>query len=120
MKKVLAVDDSATMRSMVCDTLTEAGFEVCTAGNGKEALELARTQNFQLVLTDVNMPEMDGISLVRELRTLPNWKYIPILVLTTETAPELKRQGKVAGATGWLVKPFDPVRLIATIRRVLL
>ena len=116
---ILAVDDSLTMRKMVSDTLVEAGFEVEVAEDGLAALELARARRFALVITDITMPRMDGITLVRELRALPEWKFTPILMLTTETAPELKQQSKEAGATGWLNKPFDPARLIATIKRVL-
>lgn len=116
---ILTVDDSPTMRRIISDTLKDAGFSVVVAEDGVAALEQARTRRFQLVVTDITMPNMDGIELVRELRALPDWKFTPILVLTTETAPELKQQSKEAGATGWLNKPFDPARLIATIRRVL-
>jgi len=117
--KILAVDDSASMRQMVAFTLRGNGFDVVEARDGRQALDVAKSQNFDLVLSDVNMPQMDGISLVRELRTLPSYKFTPILLLTTESGADKKSQGKAAGATGWLVKPFDPDTLMATIKKVL-
>lgn len=119
MSSILAVDDSASMRSMVSFTLRSAGHEVLEAEDGQAALDVARGRRFDLVLADVNMPRMDGISLVRNLRTLPEYKGTPILILTTESNPEKKQDGKAAGATGWLVKPFDPDQLLATVKRVL-
>jgi two-component system chemotaxis response regulator CheY len=116
---ILAVDDSASMRQMVSFTLKHAGYEVIEASDGVDALEYARTHSVSLVLTDVNMPRMDGITLVRELRQLIAYKFTPMLVLTTEAGPEKKMQGKQAGATGWLVKPFNPDKLLATIAKVL-
>ncbi len=116
---ILAVDDSASMRQMVNFTLTGAGYEVVQAVDGLEALEYARLHNVDLVLTDVNMPRMDGITLVKELRALPSYRYTPMLVLTTESSQDRKLQGKQAGATGWIVKPFSPDQLLATIARVL-
>jgi len=116
---ILAVDDSASMRQMVNFTLKGAGYSVVQAVDGVEALESARQNAVDLVLTDVNMPRMDGITLVRELRTLPTYRYTPMLVLTTESTQEKKMQGKQAGATGWIVKPFNPEQLLATIARVL-
>lgn len=116
---ILAVDDSASMRQMVSFTLRRAGYEVVEAVDGVEALDYARANTVDLVLTDVNMPKMDGITLVRELRQLNPYKFIPMLVLTTEAGPEKKLQGKQAGATGWLVKPFNPEKLLVTIARVL-
>lgn len=119
MARILAVDDSAAMRQMVGITLLGAGHQVEQASDGVEALEIAGKQKFDLVITDVNMPNMDGITLVRELRTKANYKFVPLLVLTTEATAERKQQGKAAGATGWLVKPFNPERLLATIAKVL-
>jgi two-component system chemotaxis response regulator CheY len=119
MTHILAVDDSPSMRDMVRIALMSAGFEVSQACDGVEALELARKQTFDLVLSDVNMPNMDGISLIRALRAESAYKYTPILMLTTESSPERKREGKEAGATGWIVKPFDPAMLVATMQRVL-
>jgi len=117
--RILAVDDSASMRQMVAFTLKSAGFDVAEAEDGQMALELARTEKFKLVLADVNMPRMDGITLVRNLRTLAEYKFTPLLMLTTESTPEKKMEGKAAGATGWLVKPFNPEQLVATVQRVL-
>ncbi len=116
---ILAVDDSASMRQMVGFTLRQAGYYVVEAVDGVAALEYARDNNVDLVLTDVNMPRMDGITLVRELRQLVNYKFVPMLVLTTEAGQEKKMEGKAAGATGWLVKPFNPEKLIATIAKVI-
>ena len=116
---ILAVDDSASMRQMVRYTLEGAGYEVVQAADGVEALDLAKTRGVDLVLTDVNMPRMDGITLVKELRGLDSYKFTPMLVLTTESGPETKQRGKQAGATGWIVKPFNPDQLLATIARVL-
>ncbi|MDT0618271.1 MAG: response regulator [Salinisphaeraceae bacterium] len=119
MTSILAVDDSASMREMVRFTLAEAGFDVTEAEDGQAALETARTREFNLVLADVNMPRMDGISLVRSLRDLPAYKFTPMLILTTESGADKKQEGKAAGATGWLTKPFDPDTLVATVNRVL-
>lgn len=116
---ILAVDDSASMRQMVRYTLEGAGYKVLQASDGIEALELAKNGTADLVLTDVNMPRMDGIELVRELRALSSYKFVPMLVLTTESGQETKMRGKQAGATGWIVKPFNPGQLLATIARVL-
>lgn len=119
MAKILAVDDSASMRQMVAFTLKGAGYEVVEASDGKQALDKAKTTQVDLVLSDVNMPVMDGITLVKELRALSNYKFTPILMLTTESAGDKKMEGKKAGATGWLVKPFNPDQLLATIKKVL-
>ena len=116
---ILAVDDSASMRQMVTATLKSGGYEVVQAADGVEALEFARGKGVDLVLTDVNMPRMDGITLVRELRLLPSYRYTPMLMLTTESSQEKKQQGKQAGATGWIVKPFNPEQLLSTVARVL-
>ena len=119
MTRILAVDDSPSMRDMVRIALSGAGFQVTQAADGAEALEIARKDTFDLVLSDVNMPRMDGISLIRALRAEANYKHTPILMLTTESSAERKREGKDAGATGWIVKPFDPDQLVATMQRVL-
>ncbi len=119
MPRILTVDDSVAMRQMVEVTLTSAGYDVQQAQNGVEALNIAGTQSFDLVITDVNMPQMDGLTLVRNLRGMPNYKHTPLLVLTTENTPERKMEGREAGATGWLVKPFNPERLLATVSKVL-
>src|SRR6201996_1949813 len=119
MTRILAVDDSPSMRQMVGVTLKSAGYEVLEACDGREALNMAKEQAaVDLVITDVNMPNMDGITLVRELRMLPHYRGVPLLVLTTEASTEKKMAGKAAGATGWVVKPFSPDRLLATIARI--
>jgi len=119
MTRILAVDDSPSMRDMVRIALTGAGFDVTQAADGQEALHLARQSSFDLVLSDVNMPVMDGIALIRALRAEAAYRHTPILMLTTESSVDRKREGKAAGATGWIVKPFDPAQLIATMHRVL-
>jgi len=119
MATILAVDDSASMRQMVTFTLKGAGFDVVEAVDGEDALAKAKSNKTDLVLTDINMPKMDGISLIRELRKLPDYKYTPMLMLTTESAADKKQEGKQAGATGWLVKPFNPDQLISTINKVI-
>ena len=119
MATILAVDDSVSMRQMVAFTLKGAGHEVIEAVDGEDALAKAKASKLDLVLADVNMPKMDGITLIRELRKLPDYELIPMLVLTTEHAIDKKAEGKSAGATGWLVKPFDPEKLLATINKVL-
>lgn len=119
MAKILAVDDSASMRQMVSFTLKGAGHEVHEASDGTEALKVASAQSgFDLVISDINMPNMDGIALIKELRALPAFKFTPILMLTTESSADKKGEGKAAGATGWIVKPFNPDQLLATIGKV--
>jgi two-component system chemotaxis response regulator CheY len=107
------------MRQLVSFTLQEAGFSVVEAVDGQDAFNKAKGTTTDLVLTDVNMPNMDGIELVRQLRQLPAYRFTPILLLTTESGESKKAEGKAAGATGWIVKPFDPEKLIATINRVI-
>ena len=119
MANILAVDDSASMRQMVAFTLKGAGYGVIEAVDGKDALDKAKAGTPDLILTDVNMPNMDGIELIRQLRALPQYKFTPMLMLTTESGPEKKAEGRAAGATGWLVKPFNPEQLLATIAKVL-
>ena len=119
MRKILAVDDSTSMRQMVRATLQSAGYDVVEAADGQDALDFARANAVDLVISDVNMPRMDGITLVGELRSLPAYRLTPLLLLTTESSMEKKMEGKKAGATGWLVKPFHPAQLLATLARVL-
>ena len=120
-KTALIVDDSATMRQMVSFTLMNAGFTVIEAADGKEAVKkiVGSRKKMDIVVTDLNMPEMDGIALIKELRKLSAFKFTPILMLTTESAAEKKQAGKEAGATGWIVKPFNPEVLLKTIAKVL-
>ena len=117
--RILAVDDSASMRQMVAFALRSAGWEVEEAEDGVIALEKAKGAKFNCVVADVNMPNMDGITLIRHLRQLPDYKFTPLLMLTTEAGMDKKQEGKAAGATGWIVKPFDPDQLIVTIRKVM-
>jgi two-component system chemotaxis response regulator CheY len=119
MQSILAVDDSASMRQMVAFTLKGAGYNVIEAADGQEAFEKARAQRIDLVLTDQNMPRMDGITLVQHLRRLDGFAGTPMLILTTESSAEMKAKGRAAGATGWLVKPFDPAKLLDVIKKVI-
>jgi len=116
---ILTVDDSSTMRQMITFTLKGAGFDVLEAADGVEGLETAQGQKLSLIITDVNMPRMDGITLVQRLRALPQFKFTPILVLTTESDAAMKQKGKEAGATGWIVKPFSPEKLLDVVNKVL-
>lgn len=118
-KTILTVDDSASIRQMVMFTLKTYGYTVVEAIDGQDGLQKAKTQLFDLVLTDQNMPKMDGLTLIKSLRALPSYKTVPILMLTTEASDSMKSQGRAAGATGWLVKPFDPTRLIEVVKKVL-
>lgn len=117
-RQALIVDDSATMRRMVAATLKKAGFAVVEGQNGEDALSKVTGQRFDLVITDFNMPVMGGIALVRELRAKAQFRGVPILVLTTETEESRRSEGRAAGATGWIVKPFDPNQLLQVIARL--
>ena len=119
MRSILTVDDSASMRQMVAFTLKHAGYQVIEAVDGQDALDKVKDQPIDLVLTDQNMPRMDGLALVRRLRGMAQHRAVPILILTTESSDEMKQAGRAAGATGWLVKPFDPPRLLEVIGKVL-
>jgi two-component system, chemotaxis family, chemotaxis protein CheY len=118
-KNILVVDDSASIRQMVCFTLSNAGFQTDEAIDGRQALSKAQNHSYNLVFTDQNMPHMDGLTLIRSLRALPAYRSVPILMLTTEAGEQMKSQGRDAGATGWLVKPFDPQKLLAVTHKVL-
>ena len=119
MHSILAVDDSASMRQMVSFTLKNAGYDVVEAVDGEDAFDKARARDFDLVLTDQNMPRLDGLGLTKKLREHPKFKSTPILILTTESSDQMKQAGRAAGATGWMVKPFDPVKLIEVIGKVI-
>ena len=119
MAMILAVDDSSTMRQMLSVTLQNAGHQVIQAEDGVVALDIAREQKFDLVITDVRMPNMDGITLVSELRNLPGFEATPLLVLTTESAASKKQAGKAAGETGWIVKPFNKEQLLKVVTTTL-
>jgi two-component system chemotaxis response regulator CheY len=118
-KTILAVDDSASLRQMVAFTLKGAGYDVVEACDGVDGLNKAKGKTVDLVLTDQNMPNMDGLTLVRSLRQMGDYKSVPILLLTTESSDSMKAQGRAAGATGWLVKPFDPATLLEVVQKVL-
>jgi two-component system, chemotaxis family, chemotaxis protein CheY len=118
-KTILSVDDSNSIRQMVAFTLKGAGYEVIEAVDGQEGLDKAKAKTVDLVLTDQNMPRMDGITLIKSLRAMPAYKSVPILMLTTESGDAMKTQGKAAGATGWIVKPFDPAKLLEVVKKVI-
>jgi two-component system chemotaxis response regulator CheY len=117
-KRILTIDDSKTIRDMLMLTLAEAGFEVLQAVDGQDGLEVLDKEQVDVVITDINMPRMDGYEVIRHLRNNSAHKSTPILVLTTESEADKKNLARVTGATGWMVKPFDPERLIATINKV--
>ena len=118
-KRILIVDDSTSMRGMIRSALRAGSFEVIEAANGPEALTMLDRQEVDLIITDMNMPDMDGISLVKAIRHRPATKVTPVLVLTTESGVELKQAGRAAGATGWIVKPFSPQQLVQVVDKVL-
>jgi two-component system chemotaxis response regulator CheY len=118
-KRILAVDDSPSVRQMVKLTLTGAGYEIVEASDGAEGLSKAQATTLDMVVTDLNMPVMNGLGLIRELRKLPAYRGVPILFLTTESDPEMKKQAKAAGATGWITKPFQQDQLVAIVKKVL-
>jgi len=117
--KILTVDDSCSMRQMVRSALEAEGYEVSEADNGESALAVLEIDAPDLVITDLYMPTMDGLSLLRAIRELPRHKFTPVLLLTTEHGEEMKQRGRASGATGWLVKPFQPEQLCQVVRRVL-
>lgn len=118
-KTILSVDDSASMRQMVRLTLAEAGYDVVEATDGGDALKKAQGAAFHMVVTDLNMPVMDGLALIKELRKLPAYRGVPIVFLTTESDDEKKKEAKAAGATGWITKPFKQEQLLSVVKKVL-
>jgi two-component system chemotaxis response regulator CheY len=118
-KTIMTVDDSASVRQMVSFTLKKAGYEVIEAADGVDALSKISGARVRMMFVDLNMPNMDGIELIRAVRTDPAYKFIPIIMLTTESQASKKQEGKAAGATGWIVKPFKPEQLIAVVKKVL-
>jgi len=119
MATILTVDDTASMRQMISFTLHSVGHEVIQASDGQEALKVIEGKKIDLVIADINMPNMDGITLLKSLRALADYKFTPILMLTTESQDAKRQQGKVAGATGWIVKPFNPEQLLNVVKKVL-
>jgi two-component system, chemotaxis family, chemotaxis protein CheY len=116
-KTFLVVDDSASMRQLITFAMQDAGFDVLIAENGKDALEKLSSAKADMVITDLNMPDMDGIELITHLRGMPEYKFVPIVMLTTEAQEEKKKQGKAAGASGWIVKPFTPEQLLSVVKK---
>ncbi|HWP26605.1 MAG TPA: response regulator [Xanthobacteraceae bacterium] len=117
-KRILTIDDSKTMRDMLMLTLVDAGFDVVQAVDGQDGLDVLGKEKVDVIITDINMPRMDGYEVIRRLRGNPDFKKTPILVLTTENELAKKNLAREVGATGWMVKPFDPDRLVATVRKV--
>jgi len=118
MRRILSVDDSTSIRQMVSFTLGKAGYEVVEAVDGKDGLDKAGAGKFDLIITDLNMPSMDGIQMMTAVRKLPGYAFTPILMLTTESQAEKKAAGRQAGATGWIVKPFNADQLITVIQKL--
>lgn len=118
-KLIMTVDDSTSIRQMVTFTLKEAGYDVIEAVDGIDALQKLETAKVNLILTDLNMPNLDGIGLIKKVRMMPNYKFTPIIFLTTESQEAKKNEAKASGATGWIVKPFKPEQLISVIKKVL-
>jgi len=118
-KSIISVDDSSTMRKMVSFTLKSAGYDVIEASDGAEALNVLKSRSVDLVISDINMPNLNGIELTRKLRSQPGFVRTPIILLTTESDPAKKAEGRAAGATGWIVKPFSQDQLLAVVAKVL-
>lgn len=118
-KVIMTADDSASVRQMVSFTLKQGGYEVIEAVDGKDALQKLGNQRVDMLITDLNMPNLDGIGLIKGARALTSCKFIPIVMLTTESQDGRKQEGKAAGATGWIVKPFKPEQLMAVVKKVL-
>jgi two-component system, chemotaxis family, chemotaxis protein CheY len=119
MKTIMTVDDSASMRQMVGLVLRGAGYTVVEAADGVDGLAKLGGQELGMVLSDINMPNMDGLEFTRQLRAMPQYKFVPIVLLTTESHPEKKQEGKAAGATAWIVKPFNPEQLLTVVQKVM-
>jgi len=117
-KRILAVDDSKTIQQMVSFTLEEAGYDVTIGGDGQQGLDALEAGEFDVIITDVNMPVMDGLTFISKVRAQPKYAGMPILVLTTDGSEKTKMRGREVGATGWIVKPFDPEKLLAVISKV--
>ena len=118
-KTIMTVDDSASVRQMVSFTLKQAGYEVIEAVDGKDALQKLNSNKVDMIITDLNMPNLDGIGLIKGARSHPLCRFVPIIMLTTESQDSRKQEGKAAGATGWIVKPFQPEQLISVVKKVL-
>jgi two-component system, chemotaxis family, chemotaxis protein CheY len=115
--KLLVVDDSASMRQLVSFTIRDAGYDVLVAESGMDALAKLSTGKVDMVITDLNMPDMDGIELIKKLRAMPDYRFAPIVMLTTESQEAQKQEGRRAGASGWIVKPFSPEQLLGVVKK---
>lgn len=118
-KKIMTVDDSSSIRQLVSFTLKQHGYEVVEAVNGAEALKKLKQEKIDMLITDINMPEIDGISLIKMVRDDPSYRFIPIIILTTGSQTGKKEAAKAAGATGWIIKPFRPDQLVSAIKKVM-
>lgn len=118
-KLILVVDDSASLRQVVCTALQDEGYETLEASDGQDALKKLDGKRINLVISDVNMPNMDGITFLKELKKLPNYKFTPVIMLTTESQESKKAEGKAAGAKAWVVKPFQPQQLISAVNKLI-
>ena len=119
MKTIMTVDDSSSLRQMVSVVLRGGGYEVVEALDGMDALSKLNGREIDLFLTDIHMPKIDGLEFTRRVRAMPRYKFVPIVLLTTESHPEKKQEGKAAGATAWIVKPFNPDQLLAVVKKVI-
>jgi len=119
-KNVLVVDDSSSVRQVVGIALKSAGYDVIEASDGKDALSKLTGQKVHLIISDVNMPNMDGITFVKEVKKLANYKFTPIIMLTTESQESKKAEGQAAGAKAWVVKPFQPAQMLASVSKLIL
>jgi len=118
-KVIMTVDDSTSIRQMVSFTLNQVGYDVVEAVDGRDAVDKLASTHIDMLLTDLNMPNKNGLELIEWIRSMPKFKFIPIIMLTTESETEMKQKGKAAGATGWIVKPFKPEQLLAVVKKVL-
>lgn len=118
-KRILTVDDSSTVRHALGLTLRDAGYEVIEAENGEEALQLFETEKIDMMVTDLNMPKLNGLGLIEKVRKLPGFRFLPIIMLTTESKQSVKAEGKRVGASGWLTKPFKPEQILGVVRMVM-
>jgi two-component system chemotaxis response regulator CheY len=118
-KRILVVDDSCSLRTVARMTLLEQGYEVVEACDGKEGLKMLDGERVHLIISDVNMPTMDGISFLKEIKRHPSYKFTPVIMLTTEVSAAKKQEGRAAGAKAWITKPFDPAILVATVAKLI-
>jgi two-component system chemotaxis response regulator CheY len=118
-KKIMTVDDSASVRQLVSFTLKQHGYEIAEAVNGAEALNKLKQEKIDMLITDINMPELDGIGLIKMIRDNPSYRFIPIIILTTESQTGKKEEARAAGATGWIIKPFRPDQLVSAVKKVM-